>query len=396
MTLSYKGEWNITTNSPYLINGIGTSGDLYRVTYNPVSPVIFTCHFNFGSGDVYCIVGQYIFYTGTEWHCLPDSGSLTSAILSLNGLVDSVQTFVNDSNVAVLSSGTTHHITWSGTLPDSRISSSALWNAKQNALSGIGFVKTSGSSITYDPSSYYLNSNPAGYITSGFVSATPPISYTSGTISMIEASAANSGYLTSGTWNTFNSKQAAISITTSGNSGAATFSSPILNIPNYTLSGLNGYSNTNPNNYITLSSLSLTTGTTSSYNNLTGLITVPAIAVNPSIHTVTRPINSTTFTPSASVQATLIYTIQISCTATIGSNASGSLTLQYSTNAGSSWTTIGTVSNSNTVTLAIALNLVNVQTGTIIAMVPANALCRMVQSTTGTSVITYISGQEIY
>lgn len=116
----------------------------------------------------------------------------------------------------------------------------------------------------------------------------------------------------------------------------------------------------------------------------------------PTIHAVTRPINSTTFTPSSTLQATLIYTIQISCTASIGGSSVGTLNLQYSTNAGSTWTTVGTASNSNTVTLALTLNLVNVQIGTIIAVVPANALCRMVPTTTGTTAITFTSGQETY
>ena len=39
------------------------------------------------------------------------------------------------------------------------------WNAKQNQINGIGFVKSSGSTLSYDNSSYYLASNPNGYIT---------------------------------------------------------------------------------------------------------------------------------------------------------------------------------------------------------------------------------------
>jgi hypothetical protein len=39
------------------------------------------------------------------------------------------------------------------------------FNSKQNALNGTGFVKASGTTITYDNSTYYLASNPSGYIT---------------------------------------------------------------------------------------------------------------------------------------------------------------------------------------------------------------------------------------
>lgn len=146
--------------------------------------------------------------------------------------------------------------------------------------------------------------------------------------------------------------RAAVSLTTTG-SGVATYSAGVLNIPT-------------PTNYV------------------------------PAIHAVTRAINSTTFTPSSTLQATVTYTIQVSCTATIGSNASGQILLQYSTNGGSSWTDAGMVKNSNTVSLAIALNLVNIQVASITAVVPVGGLCRMAPTTSGTTTITYISGFEVY
>ena len=45
------------------------------------------------------------------------------------------------------------------------------------------------------------------------------------------------GYLSSTDWNTFNNKQATISLTTTGTSGAATFIGNTLNIPQYQASG---------------------------------------------------------------------------------------------------------------------------------------------------------------
>ena len=47
-------------------------------------------------------------------------GYLTAAITSLNGLTVAVQTFVNDTNVTIVSAGSTHTLTWSGLLPISR------------------------------------------------------------------------------------------------------------------------------------------------------------------------------------------------------------------------------------------------------------------------------------
>lgn len=112
---------------------------------------------------------------------------------------------------------------------------------------------------------------------------------------------------------------------------------------------------------------------------------------------VTRPINSTTFTVSATKQAYVNYNVSISCTATIGSSASGSVALQISQNAGSSWTTIGTVSNSNAVTLAVALNSVQVSSLQVGGYIPVGALCRLVSTSSGPNgVITYLTGQETY
>ena len=58
----------------------------------------------------------------------------SGGITSLNALTGAVQTFVNDTNVSIVSLGTTHTLTWLGTLADARIASAATWNAKQNAI----------------------------------------------------------------------------------------------------------------------------------------------------------------------------------------------------------------------------------------------------------------------
>lgn len=114
-----------------------------------------------------------------------------------------------------------------------------------------------------------------------------------------------------------------------------------------------------------------------------------------SANAVTRPVNSTTWTIS-SKQALVSYNIKISCTASIGSASNGKVVLQYSTNGGSTWVDCGEVENSNTVTLAIALNSVTIQSGIISWTIPGGALCRMNSTSTGTTTITYIRGQENY
>jgi hypothetical protein len=50
------------------------------------------------------------------------------------------------------------------------------FNSKQAALSGTGFVKISGTTISYDNSTYYLASNPSGFITSSALASYLPLS----------------------------------------------------------------------------------------------------------------------------------------------------------------------------------------------------------------------------
>ena len=65
--------------------------------------------------------------------------------------------------------------------------------------------------------------------------ATAPLSYNSGTNTIAISQATNStdGYLSSADWLTFSSKQNAITLTTTGNSGAASLVGSTLNIPEY-------------------------------------------------------------------------------------------------------------------------------------------------------------------
>jgi hypothetical protein len=108
--------------------------------------------------------------------------------------------------------------------------SSADWdtfNNKQAALSGTGFVKISGTTISYDNSTYYLASNPSSFITLTALSATAPLSYsnTTGVFSISQATTSTDGYLSSTDWNTFNNKQAAGNYITAL-TGEATASGP--------------------------------------------------------------------------------------------------------------------------------------------------------------------------
>ena len=130
------------------------------------------------------------------------------------------------------------------------------FNGKQAAINGTGFVKASGTTISYDNSTY---------ITLAALSASSPLSYNSGTgaFSIQVANTSQAGYLSQSDWNTFNSKQSTITLTTTGASGAASLVSNTLNVPAYTLAGLGG---------ITLGSLSASSPL--SYNSGTGAFSI--------------------------------------------------------------------------------------------------------------------------
>ena len=72
------------------------------------------------------------------------------------------------------------------------------------------------------------------------VTATTPLSSTGGAtpnISITQATSLTDGYLSATDWNTFNSKQDALTLTTTGTSGAATLIGSTLNIPQYSGGG---------------------------------------------------------------------------------------------------------------------------------------------------------------
>jgi hypothetical protein len=95
------------------------------------------------------------------------------------------------------------------------------------------------------------------------------------------------GVVTIGTWNgsaiadayissaaTWNAKQSAITLTTTGSSGASTFVSNTLNIPTYTLSGLGGISGSGNTSYVPKFSSSSAITDSSIYNGASGFVSI--------------------------------------------------------------------------------------------------------------------------
>ncbi len=141
--------------------------------------------------------------------------------------------------------------------------------------------------------------------------------------------------------------------------------------------------------------LTIPVGTTAQYLRGDGtLATFPTIT-SPTYNYVSRAINSTSYTPSSTQSYRVYYTIEIACTASIGSSSVGEVVLQYFD--GSIWqNSTAQIKNSNTVTLAIALNSVTIQRTTISDEFPANTQLRLNTVTnTGSTTISYIKGKEV-
>ena len=80
--MEFKGTWNVTTNTPYLVNGVGNAGDVYIVTGAATGG---TNH-DFGAGNILFYNGDQAIYDGSAWQRASGStGSVTSVALTESG-----------------------------------------------------------------------------------------------------------------------------------------------------------------------------------------------------------------------------------------------------------------------------------------------------------------------
>ena len=116
------------------------------------------------------------------------------------------------------------------------------------------------------------------------------------TFNLPTASATNRGALSSANWTTFNNKQDALTLTTSGASGSSTLIGATLNVPTYTLSGLGGQAQLSGTGFVKIS------GTTISYDNSTyqPLLTNPVTGTGTTNYL-------TKFTGASAIGDSLVY-----------------------------------------------------------------------------------------
>lgn len=133
------------------------------------------------------------------WQTFPTIPTVTPSALTKTDDTNVTLTLGGTPNTSLLQS-VSLTLGWTGTLDDNRITSASTWNSKQNALNGTGFVKASGTTISYDNSTYitsvgtgvtneltyWSGTNTIGSLSTSTYPSLTELSYVKGTTSAIQ------------------------------------------------------------------------------------------------------------------------------------------------------------------------------------------------------------------
>ena len=260
-----KNETSTLTpnNGIYVVTQVGDAGSKFILTRSSdanTSALLSEATLSVAAGAT---------LSNTQWHCNP---AATPIVIGTTYITFSqIGSGAYFGTAPIVVSGNTISITQATTSTDGYLSSTDwnTFNSKQNTLSlttsgasgsstligntlnvptytlnGLGGASAT-TTLTINGTTYDLSANRSwsvGTVTS--ISTSGPITggtiTGSGTIGINQSNAGTDGYLSSTDWNTFNSKQNTITLTTTGSSGSSTFVANTLNIPTYTISGLGG------------------------------------------------------------------------------------------------------------------------------------------------------------
>ncbi len=213
--VAYQGTWNANTNTPTITSGVGTAGYYYVVNVAGSTNIDGITDWN---------IGDWIIFNGTTW----DQVDNTDAVSSVNGFTGAVNLALdNISDVSAATPTNAQLLRFNGT--------SSLW---ENWTPTFEPALTKGNLTEATSSVLTITGGSNAVIGSGT------------TIEVKQASSTVNGYLSSTDWTTFNNKQATITLTTTGTSGAATFSSNTLNIPQYQAALTNPVTGTGTSQYL--------------------------------------------------------------------------------------------------------------------------------------------------
>lgn len=254
--------------NPEVIDG-GTSIDLYYTALAvPLTALALTDRLVI---DVHVITGGRNITLHTEGpHLSEVQTTLSTGLTALNGSTDSVQFFQQatsgtDFNISTSLNTHTFNLPVASAINTGKLSNTD-WTIFNNKVSSVGatppLASSGGTTPTIsigDAAADGTTKGAATFDSNDFNSAAGVISidYVNGQ----SASSSTKGFLTAADWLTFSGKQNAISFSTTGTNGAATFIGNNLNIPVYTLAGLGGQPQLNGTGFVKAS------GTAISYDN---------------------------------------------------------------------------------------------------------------------------------
>lgn len=227
--LQYEGTWNASTNTPTITSSVGTDGIFYIVS------VAGTTNIN---GITDWQVGDWIVFHDTAWQKVDNSDSVSSVFGRVGNIVANQADYsafyplIADIKNGVLTVQGTGVLSGSGTFSANQATNNTI------TLTHASVSRTDTTS-TQTPS-FGGSFNVIDSVTSSAEGHITAIDTKTVTIPSTVASASQTGLLSSADWSTFNSKQNAITLTTTGTSGAATLVGATLNIPNYA-PDLSGY-----------------------------------------------------------------------------------------------------------------------------------------------------------
>jgi hypothetical protein len=183
----YQSTWNASTNSPTLTSGTGTKGYYYIVSVAGSTNL---------DGITDWKVGDWAIFNGTTW----DKVDNTDAVSSVNGFTGAV----------------------------------SLTTANISEVTNLYYTEARVSANTN------VAANTAARHAAVTLGTANGLSLSTQQLSLALASTTATGALSSADWSTFSAKQNALTLTTTGTSGAATLVGATLNIPNYA-PDLSGY-----------------------------------------------------------------------------------------------------------------------------------------------------------
>lgn len=407
-------DWDTTLNKPVFAD-VALSGDYNDLDNKIVAGVGIIMD---GSNQISVDDNQFMSKSEADQAIADMQAEIATKVpeprtITINGITQDLEAN-RDWEVGNLSStGSYSNPSWLASLAGSKITGLATVSSTGNYADLIGkpAIPTATSQITND--SGFLTTVPAQTFSS--LTGKPSTLSGYGIIDAYPLTGNPSNYLTSVPAQTWTSITGKPSFATVATSGSYTDLSSLPTIPTTTsqltnnsgfLTGITSGQVTSALGITPIDSagarnaISLTTTGSSgnaTYNSSTGVLNVPNYSATKSFNNnVSRTLNSN-FTISATRDASVNYSLNLSVTNPLLSGAStASAFLEYSTDAGSNWTTVSQVVNSSSVALTVTVAITLPNTLILSGNIPANALVRIRTTTSGTASVAYTRGSEMY